>query len=80
MIIPKEDKPNGKIAVYLVAETQNYDATIISASIVNGPNLKITGNVIEDVNFIKDHPIRMKVVIDYNDMCALEVKTYATSN
>ena len=79
MIIPKEDAKNGTIEVFLSAETQNYEAPIKSVSVIGGNSVNVKEHIISGLTFVKDQTIRMKVELDYYDMCAVEVKVYATS-
>ena len=77
--VPRISGGDGVLEVYLSAETQNYEANIKSATVINGGQVSVKGNSIEGLNFVKDEPIRIRVEIDYHDMCAMEVKAYATS-
>ena len=80
VITPNESTDNGLIEVYLSAETQNYEAPIKNVSLVNEKNpLEVKGNTINGIKFVKDQPIRLKVDLDYHEICALEVKTYAVT-
>ena len=79
MLVPSETANNGFIEVLLSAETQNYEAPLKSVSVIGGEPVLLKGNIISGVNFEKDKTIRLKVELDYYDMCAMEVKTYATS-
>lgn len=79
MLIPNETASNGSIEVYLSAETQNYEAPIKTAMLIGGKQIIINGNTITGIEFIKDQTIRLKVELDYFEMCAMEVKAYATS-
>lgn len=78
MIVPRTSVENGALEIFLSAETQNYDAPIKSATVINGSAVTIKGNIIEGINYIKDEPIRLRVELDYHHLCALEVKAYAT--
>ena len=79
LIVPRISGGDGVLEVYLSAETQNYEANIKSATVINGGQVSVKGKSIEGLNFVKDEPIRIRVEIDYHDMCAMEVKAYATS-
>jgi len=79
MVIPSETASNGSLEIFLSAETQNYEAPIKSAVIVGGNSASLNGNVISGIFYEKDQTIRMKVELDYYEMCAMEVKAYATS-
>lgn len=79
MIVPHENVTNGSIEVYLSAETQNYEAPIKSVVVIGGNQAVLKGNTISGLNFEKEQTIRLRVELDYYEMCAMEVKAYATS-
>lgn len=78
MVVPNVNSENGSLQVYLSAETQTYDAPIRKALVMGGNEATVTGNEIGNLKFEKDTPIRIRVEMDYYDVCSLEVKTYAT--
>ncbi len=77
MVVPEVDGENGTLEIYLSAETQTYEADLKSATVIGGAIVNVTGNKIQGLNFHKDEPIRIRVEIDYYDLCAMEVKSYA---
>lgn len=77
MVIPNESAEEGTIEIYLSAETQNYDAPIKNASIIGGGQATLVRNTISGIKFEKDQTIRLRVELDYYEMCAMEVKAYA---
>ena len=79
MIVPNESISNGSIEVYLSAETQNYKAPIKGVTVIGGNQVTLTENIISGIEFVKDQTIRLKVELDYFEMCAMEVSAYATS-
>lgn len=79
MIVPNESISNGSIEVYLSAETQNYKAPIKGVTVIGGNQVTLTENMISGIEFVKDQTIRLKVELDYFEMCAMEVSAYATS-
>ena len=79
MIVPEEDADNGTIELYLSAETRLYDVVIKNASIIGGGNIKYRGNTISGIQFSHDKTIRLRIEIDYYEICAMEVKAYATA-
>lgn len=79
MVVPNESATNGVIEVYLSAETQNYEAPIKSIVLIGGGNITLDGHKISGISFEKDQTMRFKVELDYYDMCAMEVRAYATS-
>ncbi len=78
LIIPTVSSDEGAIQVFMSAETQKYEAPIISASVVGGAETIIEGGMIEGLKFIKDQPLRIKTQLNFHDYCSLEVKIYAT--
>ncbi|MDY2912936.1 MAG: hypothetical protein SOT58_12970 [Agathobacter sp.] len=78
MVTPNEDANCGEIEVFLSAETQNYDANIKDVSIIGEEHAECAGNRITGIKFEKDKTIRMRVELDYYELCAMEVKAYAT--
>ena len=79
LLVPNESASNGSIEIYLSAETQNYDAPLKTAVLIGGNQIELHGNVISGIEFVKDQTIRLRVELDYYEMCAMEVKAYATS-
>ena len=58
------------------AESQNYEAAIVSATCDTCPGLKISANKIEGFTFTEKVPVVVKVSLDYHDYCSMEVKAY----
>ena len=79
MVIPNENAENGVMEVYLSAETQNYEAPIKNVTLIGGQSVKLEGNRISGIRFEKNQTLRFRVELDYYEMCALEVRAYATS-
>lgn len=79
MLVPNETVEDGSIEIFLSAETQNYKAPLRSAIVVGGSQMALEDNVISGISFVKDQTVRLKVELDYYEMCAMEVKAYATS-
>ena len=75
-LTPSTTANNGYIELYLSAETQNYNAPIVD---VVGLNTEVSfeNNIIKNLNFKSGEQIRLKVLLDYYNMCAMEVKVYA---
>ena len=73
--VPRSSASDGLLSLYLSAESQNYDASIVAAS-TNGTSLKVSGNQISGLTFKENEPVRVIVKIDYNDYCSMEVKAY----
>ena len=47
--------------------------------LIGGNQVSLRENTISGIEFVKDQTIRLKVELDYYEMCAMEVKVYATS-
>jgi len=77
MIVPDKDGVNGVVELFLSAETQNYEAPIVKASLIGG-NVKYNKNRISDIVFTKGQALRISLELDYQDYCSIEVKMYAT--
>lgn len=75
---PNRSVTEGELAIYMSAETQNYEAELLEVSCIGCQGLSFDKNKIMGLEFIKDEVLRFKVKIDYKDYCSLEVKAYAT--
>lgn len=73
---PSADAENGMIDLFMSAESQNYDAAILSASCDACPNIEFTQNCIKGLTFSKNVPVAVKVSLNYHDYCSMEVKAY----
>lgn len=78
MIVPNQDGLNGKIELFLSAETQKYEAPIKNAKVI-GKTSCYKKNIISGLTFTKGQPIRISLELDYFDYCSMEVVMYATS-
>lgn len=78
-LIPSINATNGEIEVYLSAETSIYEAPIKSAQLIGGNECTVSGHIIKGVPLTKDSELRMKIELDYYEICSLEVKIYATA-
>jgi len=74
--IPSISAENGELALYLSAESQNYEAAIKSAMILGQGPVTVKDNRISGLIFTANVPVRIKVAIDYYDYCSMEVKAY----
>jgi hypothetical protein len=79
MIVPSESASDGTLEIFLSAETQNYEAPIKQVTMIGGNQVTLRGHKINGINFEKDQTIRLKVELEYYDICAMEVRAYATS-
>lgn len=75
---PSVSAENGSLAVFLSSESSdNYEVDLLSAKdATTGSVLTINGNKITGLDFIANTPIKVKVKLDYNDYCSMEVKAY----
>ena len=73
---PGSSATNGILEVFMSAESQNYDASIIAASCSECPDLKFDKNRITNLSFTERKAIRLNIQLDYHDYCSLEVKAY----
>ena len=73
---PALSAQNGTIVLYMSAESQSYDASIIFASCVSCPSLRFSSNCIEGLIFEEKVPITIEITLDYHDYCSMEVKAY----
>lgn len=73
---PISSAQNGAIVLYMSAESQSYDASIISASCVSCPSLRFSSNRIEGLVFEEKVPVTIEITLDYHDYCSMEVKAY----
>ena len=72
--VPKISATDVSIQLYLSAESQNYDAQILSAKSDKFPKLAVENNSIKNVSFTAGQPFVVEVGIDHSDYCSLEVK------
>lgn len=76
VFIPTSSATNGILEVFMSAESQNYEATIVAASCSECPDLKFEKNRINNLTFTEKKAIRINIQFDYHDYCSLEVKAY----
>ncbi|MFZ2538741.1 MAG: hypothetical protein WAX04_07555, partial [Oscillospiraceae bacterium] len=74
--VPTSSAENGRFDLFLSAESQDYNAPIISAIGMGQPSLTVAGNHISGLSFTANTPVRLKITIDYRDYCSMEVKAY----
>ncbi|MCL2111268.1 MAG: hypothetical protein FWH32_03255 [Clostridiales bacterium] len=74
--VPATSANDGYLDLFLSAESQNYEAPILSAIDLNNPAIQVNGNRISDISFVVNTPIRIKVVLNFKDYCSMEVKAY----
>lgn len=73
---PASSAQDGSIVLYMSAESQSYDASIISASCASCPSLRFSSNRIEGLVFEEKVPVTVEITLDYHDYCSMEVKAY----
>lgn len=78
-IVPEETQSNGVLAVNAVAELNTYEASIISARIKDGCELKVDGNKIVGIEFRKGEQLQILLKLDYSDYVSLEVEWYGAT-
>ena len=76
VFIPTSSATNGILEVFMSAESQNYEATIVAAFCSECPDLKFEKNRINNLTFTEKKAIRINIQFDYHDYCSLEVKAY----
>ena len=74
--VPAESAENGRLDLFLSAESQNYEAPILSAISLENHTVKVEGNHITGLSFTANIPVRIKTVLDFSDYCSMEVKAY----
>ena len=73
---PGSSATDGILEVFMSAESQNYEASIVAASCSECPDLKFAKNRITNLIFTEKKALRLNVQLDYHDYCSLEVKAY----
>lgn len=73
---PGSTATDGVLEVFMSAESQNYDASIISVECPECPDLKYSANKITNLIFTEKKALRLNIQLDYHDYCSLEVKAY----
>lgn len=75
---PSHDAEEGKVLLFISAETDKFPIDILQAKLIVGDGaVIIEGNSISGLVFKKGSAIRLMVEIDYSDACSLEVEVYA---
>lgn len=73
--VPNASATDGIISLFMSAESQNYDAAVISAT-AEDAELMVSGNKISGLTFTENVPVKLSVKIDFHDYCSMEVKAY----
>ncbi len=74
---PKDDSEDAFLDIFMSAESQNYKASIISATTEDGTSLSVDEGKVKGLKFVAGEEIRVNVKLNYSDMCAMEVKGFA---
>ena len=73
---PRVSANNGVLELFMSAESQTYDAKILSAVCASQPDLVIVGNKIRNIAFTAEQALQIDVQLDYHDYCPMEVRAY----
>ena len=73
---PDSSATDSILEVFMSAESQNYEASIIAASCSECPDLKFNKNRVTNLTFTEKKTIKLNIQLDYHDYCSLEVKAY----
>ena len=76
IFVPTSSATDGCIKLYLSAESQDYDANIIKVMGIGQKEIVAEKNVIKNIVFTENTPVRLKVTIDFHDYCSMEVDAY----
>lgn len=74
-ITPKTDVNDGRVDIFMGAETDSYKAEIIEA-LVEGSPAHIEGHRITGINLRGNNEAIIDIKLNYSDMCSLEVRVY----
>lgn len=74
-VTPQKDLVDGRIDIYMGAETDSYRAEILKAT-MNESELEIDGCSINGLSISKGNEVEIDIQINYSDICSLEVKIY----
>ncbi len=74
---PSSSADDCSLAFFLSAESDRYDAGIISAvNAVSGEQLTVNGNTVSGLTFTENIPLKIKLNISYSECCSMEVRAY----
>lgn len=74
-IVPKVSIDRGQIRISLVGESRQEPVKLLSASAL-GVDLPVRGSKIEGLKFVAGKALPVKIMIDFDDYCAMEVHAY----
>lgn len=74
---PSASAEDCSLALFLSAESDKYDADVISAeNVATGESLEVNGNTISKLTFTENVTLKLRVSINYKDYCSMEVRAY----
>ena len=73
---PKTVEADMERDLYMSAESQNYNASIVSVSCDSFPDITFKDKRVMGLIFTEGTPIKLKVQLNYHDYCSMEVKAY----
>ena len=77
IIEPASNSDDGKVSLYISAETDKYPISIRKAKPISFESeIKVIGNTIQGLIFKKSEILRLMVELDYSEACSLEVEAY----
>ena len=74
--VPTTTATDGILDLFMSAESQNYNASIICASCDGNRGLTFKDNRIKGLCFTEGVPVKLHIQLDYHDYCSMEVKAY----
>lgn len=77
---PESSAEDAFLSVMMAAESQTYSADVISAWDESGSALSVSNGKIQGLTFQDGKPIKVRMKLNYSDMCALEVTGYGNKS
>jgi hypothetical protein len=74
--VPSISAVEGWLELFLSAESGSYVATIKNVIGIGQSGLVIEGNKIKNLNFKANEAVRLRISLDYYELCSMEVKAY----
>ena len=74
--VPAASADDAVLDLFMSAESQNYEAKLLNASLADGTVISVDKNRVKGLSFIAGQPIKVNVKLDYHDYCSMEVKAY----
>ena len=76
MFKPKSSAEDAFLNVMMSAESRNYSADVVSAWDETGAPLTVSDGKIQGLCFLEGVEIKIRMKLNYSDMCAMEVTGY----